>query len=818
MLGFQDYAVAKWFYHLNAWVGSGQKFLDEALDQPAQLEGIFKAMDDFMTRYDEVDWSNGLVDDCKTKCRMFEHLDLHDHLVGLTSHIYTFQGFDAQHKISIPDLSKALDLNRRILEDFPKTKPGPTSDEKEAYNRFYNEERRFKCTRITCRYFSEGFKDEEARKRHVNIHERPFQCDIPDCLEAEGFANSKDLERHTRAFHPEMSDLAVKFISATVKRETTNHACSMCGKTFSRNFHRKNHELSHRGERPHECPECGKSFTRLNDLKRHQKIHDRKPSYASSSKAPTKPFALPPTRRPEAPKPPTTADIPALTRTGGSQFMSSSKGKGSPVTSISRQRFLETPEASGPALPADTATTTVSQSLPSTKLRYEYSLPIPSRSNAQTINEQVDNWRMREYEGSKALTTNHLESFSSHQNTNSYTNSSESKGDSDSYPDEAGSSAATSVESDPIGSTSTPTPATKDEIQVQRKVVIPGSSNSTPKDSASTMPANNEKIQRRATIPEAAHVVSYDLGTIDDDLVSVISNTESIGSQAGSLGRTPGERFASRLFGDFLGNLRQLRPLHEEALRRFGENRFVHNYRRLLKAQLLRLWSLSDDRTRTEVLTLRILRSRTSRTDIARNICRAIIPDESEPLEQHTTLDFRPREQENVAGWIASLRPTGSRDLDAVGQSSSEGSVLSEREEFNLIFARPQDRDTDGANDSDQADMLEDTSSEDLDSFEAELLSTLTEAYDFLRRDVVCLERDLRLLLLPSSLRDLLVTVPKDDIRILRDNNVSFVNQIKAFIEDHTQIEWDWWPLRPRSHSLSEGRQRLEWKVGLFSL
>jgi DNA-directed RNA polymerase subunit RPC12/RpoP len=275
---FQDYAIAKWFYHVNAWVGSGAKFLDEGKDLPEQLQNIFRAMDDFMARYSEVDWSSGLVDDCKTKCSVFAHLDLHDHVVALTSHIYTFQqrGFKAQHKISIDDLSKALDRNRKILEVFPKTKPGPTADEKTVYARFYDEERRFKCTRITCRYFSEGFKDEKARKRHVNIHDRPFQCEIPDCLGAEGFANSKDLEKHTRAFHPEISDLAEKFISDTVKREKTNHVCSLCGKTFSRNFHRKNHELSHRGERPHECAECGKAFTRLNDLKRHQKIHDRK--------------------------------------------------------------------------------------------------------------------------------------------------------------------------------------------------------------------------------------------------------------------------------------------------------------------------------------------------------------------------------------------------------------------------------------------------------------------------------------------------------------------------------------------------------------
>ncbi|RYN16465.1 hypothetical protein AA0112_g12495 [Alternaria arborescens] len=277
-LAFQDYAIAKWFHHINAWVASGTKFLEEAQDQVALLSAIFNAMEDFMTRYSEVDWAKGLVDDCKTKCRVFEHLGLYEHVVQLTSHIYTFQqkGFDASHKISISDLSEALDRNRKMLEEFHKAKPGPTAEEKTAYSKFYNEKRRYKCTRITCRYFSEGFKDEKSRERHVNIHERPYQCEIPDCVGAEGFVNEKDLEKHTRTFHPDKSDLAETFISAIApKRGNTNHACSICGKTFSRSYHRRDHELSHKGERPHECEECGKAFTRLNDLTRHKKIHDR---------------------------------------------------------------------------------------------------------------------------------------------------------------------------------------------------------------------------------------------------------------------------------------------------------------------------------------------------------------------------------------------------------------------------------------------------------------------------------------------------------------------------------------------------------------
>jgi hypothetical protein len=273
---FQDYAIAKWFYHVNAWVGSGTRFLEEATDQPTHLQGIPTAIDDFMARYHQEDWASGVVEDCKSKCSVFEKYQFYDGLVQLTSHIYTFQqkGFDARHVISIESLAEALERNRKLLEGFPKTKP--SSDEQAAYNTFYDEERRYKCKRITCRYFSEGFKDEKIRKRHVNIHDRPFQCEVSDCLGADiGFVNTKDLEKHTRAFHPEMSDLAETFNSATAKREKANHACTICGKTFTRNFHRKNHEMSHRGERPHECAECGKAFTRLNDLKRHQKLHDK---------------------------------------------------------------------------------------------------------------------------------------------------------------------------------------------------------------------------------------------------------------------------------------------------------------------------------------------------------------------------------------------------------------------------------------------------------------------------------------------------------------------------------------------------------------
>ncbi|UPX12310.1 uncharacterized protein EKO05_0002864 [Ascochyta rabiei] len=275
-LTFQDYAVAKWFHHVNAFVSSGPKFMQESPSRDTYLDNMNTALEDFMLRYGDANWGQNIVEDCRTNCSAFQGLPVHDRLMELTSHIFTFQqrGFDARHDVSIKSLAAALERNRKLLEELPSSKMFD-NDDLVRYCQFYDHERVFKCTKITCRYFSEGFKDAKARKKHVNIHERPFHCEVPDCLGGEGFLNAGDLQRHLRAFHPEMSDLAETFNSVTKPRAKTDHACAICGKTFTRSFARRNHENSHRGVRPHECPECGKAFTRANDLVRHQKLHER---------------------------------------------------------------------------------------------------------------------------------------------------------------------------------------------------------------------------------------------------------------------------------------------------------------------------------------------------------------------------------------------------------------------------------------------------------------------------------------------------------------------------------------------------------------
>lgn len=195
-LAFQDYAIAKWFHHINAFVSSGSKFLDQSRSCDDYLEDLSIALEDFMTQYDDTDWDEVIVEECRANCDAFKGLPCHDKLVSLTSHIYTVQqkGFDARREVSIKSLAAALDRNRKLLEELPSSKVF-NSDDLARYCKFYDHERLFKCTKITCRYFSEGFKDSKARKKHVNIHERPFCCEVSDCLGNEGFGNSGDLQR-----------------------------------------------------------------------------------------------------------------------------------------------------------------------------------------------------------------------------------------------------------------------------------------------------------------------------------------------------------------------------------------------------------------------------------------------------------------------------------------------------------------------------------------------------------------------------------------------------------------------------------------------
>lgn len=149
-----------------------------------------------MSHYSDVDWKQDVSEESMEMCRPFQGLPMYQDLVSMLDHIMTYsrRQFEIRQKISIPSLAKVLRRSRELLANLD---PWTECNEADVarYCDFYDHSRRYKCSKVTCGRFSKGFSTNKELKRHENTHERPYQCEIPDCLGQEGFANSRDLEK-----------------------------------------------------------------------------------------------------------------------------------------------------------------------------------------------------------------------------------------------------------------------------------------------------------------------------------------------------------------------------------------------------------------------------------------------------------------------------------------------------------------------------------------------------------------------------------------------------------------------------------------------
>jgi hypothetical protein len=275
---FQDYAVAKWGYHLRAVIDIGQQLLLSGSDNATALNDIGDALDDFTIMYEEETLHQSIDEPAKEACAIFENCIFHDSLLSAWSHIFRHQqrGPESRNEVSLSSLAKTLKRNREILEKILPSRTSTGNDLAPSLDEMYGI-KRFKCPRVTCHYFHEGFRDSASRETHITRHDRPFNCTVTDCLGSEtGFLANKDLEKHMRAYHFELCNLAETFASKKVMPTATPYACPICDKRFTRKFHQDSHVRSHNGVRPYACDECGKAFTRSNDMRRHKKIHARR--------------------------------------------------------------------------------------------------------------------------------------------------------------------------------------------------------------------------------------------------------------------------------------------------------------------------------------------------------------------------------------------------------------------------------------------------------------------------------------------------------------------------------------------------------------
>ncbi|MBN3304148.1 zinc finger protein ZFP2 [Amia ocellicauda] len=133
--------------------------------------------------------------------------------------------------------------------------------------------------------------EEGAGKKCVTMDLDPAYCRCPHCTVS--FTAEHYLRKHIKRTHPEEH---VKILlrhrkqnplpscsqtppsrspsgEEAARNAQASHACSECGKSFSRVDSLKTHRRIHTGECPFRCDVCGKKFTESQNLKTHQRIH-----------------------------------------------------------------------------------------------------------------------------------------------------------------------------------------------------------------------------------------------------------------------------------------------------------------------------------------------------------------------------------------------------------------------------------------------------------------------------------------------------------------------------------------------------------------
>jgi hypothetical protein len=164
----------------------------------------------------------------------------------------SFKGLfdDRRDNISLPSLGQSLERNRVFLENLSKSirKDNPEMSSLREYygNNWY------KCSKLSCYYFHEGFQSQAIRQKHFDRHDRPFSCDDEDCVAGRiGFPSLKELEKHKRNMHPGIDKLSSTFArfkkGKNGKTTLSQYPCSLCSENFDSRLECRIHMAAHYG-------------------------------------------------------------------------------------------------------------------------------------------------------------------------------------------------------------------------------------------------------------------------------------------------------------------------------------------------------------------------------------------------------------------------------------------------------------------------------------------------------------------------------------------------------------------------------------------
>lgn len=306
---FMDYAVACWLRHVEQVVDSKSKNEgdDPKIDDLAESLGTFldihSVPEALVKKLTTVSKGN------ERRLKAFEHQPFFSQLqqvVTLLRKELTFYGQIKQSEVAL-DLTETVTRVRTVLEEgHTKSLNNQHSD---GMTDMYGL-KVFKCSRLSCRYFYDGFATAQVRDQHRYRHERPFRCTVIGCVfYSVGFDTIENAQKHVKETHNLSEDDAAAFpdmeeviegwkpkpvppvkrpsspggvtkrdksvkIPKPKRLKITEWSCAHCPKVFKKKFNHDSHIITHGNRRDFVCGKCGKAFARENDRKKHEKIHE----------------------------------------------------------------------------------------------------------------------------------------------------------------------------------------------------------------------------------------------------------------------------------------------------------------------------------------------------------------------------------------------------------------------------------------------------------------------------------------------------------------------------------------------------------------
>ncbi|KAI8631124.1 hypothetical protein F5Y19DRAFT_473523 [Xylariaceae sp. FL1651] len=275
---FYDYASACWAMHLTEGISD--------MKSSEELTQLLETLETFI----ELHWSPThkplqdlqRVRKALTPIRASESFERVVHAVGWARKQSSKYGQGPSHDEAL-DLWQVTHKIRLVLEHMQS--PKLLSVTERRLQQFYGPNW-FKCPRVNCLHYFQGFSTAEQQQHHINKHDRPFLCFVSGChMEVFGYATKSELNKHLFKNHgiDMFDDTEDVDFPDPPKPKATNKAkseatyqCPQCDKKFTRSHNLKSHLRSHQGLKPYACCTCSERFTRKSDCDRHKRGHKEK--------------------------------------------------------------------------------------------------------------------------------------------------------------------------------------------------------------------------------------------------------------------------------------------------------------------------------------------------------------------------------------------------------------------------------------------------------------------------------------------------------------------------------------------------------------